>query len=134
MSKKQVFGTREWADHTVDICSGCPNGCHYCYAKGEAIRFKGKTADTWTDEHASDRSFKKLETVCRKPPGKVMFPAHHDITLGNLDVCMDAIGRILGAGHELLIVSKPKMGCIAQICQDWSHAINQILFRFTIGS
>ncbi len=45
--KKQIFGTKEWAASNVNIQSGCPNDCRYCYAKSMAIRHKRKTRENW---------------------------------------------------------------------------------------
>jgi len=65
-----------------------------------------------------------------------MFPTQHDITFRNLDACIGAIRSLLDARHQILIVTKPKVGCVAQICQEFfaDERKDRILFRFTIGS
>lgn len=30
MSKKRIFGTKEWASHNVNFCIGCRHDCRYC--------------------------------------------------------------------------------------------------------
>jgi DNA repair photolyase len=77
---------------------------------------------------------KKLDRVARMAPTKVMFPAHHDITPWTFSACYQALQTLLKAGHEVLIVSKPHFGLIAELCQEFVQYREQILFRFTIGS
>tara|TARA_Y100000310_G_C20503230_1_gene725075 strand:- start:62 stop:862 length:801 start_codon:yes stop_codon:yes gene_type:complete len=130
--KKPVFGTREWAEVNADICNGCCNNCWYCFAKAEAVRFKKMSAGEWPV--AVERNMDRIHALAQKQPKKIMFPAHHDITLDNIEICLEVIKILLEAGHELLIVSKPKVGCITQICHDFTDYTDKILFRFTMGS
>lgn len=124
----KVFGTKEWAERNVNCLSGCSHDCHYCYAKSGAIRFKRKTPTTWKDEE-----FVGLKKIGGKI-GRVMFPTSHDITRESLLVCLEQIQNVLAGGHEILIVTKPHMGCIAAVCDRFKDYKNKILFRFTIGS
>jgi DNA repair photolyase len=127
-TKIKITGTKEWAAKNINCVSGCSHDCWYCYAKAGAIRFKRKTSATWKDE----------EPVGSKPVGgkpcRVMFPTTHDITPAVLSVCLEQIRNILSAGHEILIVSKPHVECIAAICERFEGYKEKILFRFTIGS
>ena len=132
MSKKEVFGTKEWAEVNANIERGCPNACWYCYARANCARYGQKDPSTWATPEPDDKSVQKL--LRKQTPKKVMFPTQHDITLNNLERCIEAIHGILNAGHQLLIVSKPKLGCIAQICNDCAGYRDKILFRFTIGA
>jgi DNA repair photolyase len=123
---KRISGTREWADGTYNVLSGCGHGCLYCYAKTMAVRFNRKTRDNWTTE----------EPTKRKPvpnAKRVMFPTTHDITPEHLDLHLDAIDRITKKGN-ILIVSKPHLECIKAICAQFQDRQDKILFRFTIGS
>jgi DNA repair photolyase len=131
MDKKPVFGTKEWADTTADICKGCPNDCHYCYAKAAAAKWARCEPEHW---RKIELYWTKLKRVEKMKPCKVMFPAHHDILSGILPQCLEAIERLLLAGHDLLIVSKPQTHCIEEICSAFSGYKDRILFRFTIGS
>ena len=63
-----------------------------------------------------------------------MFPSSHDITPGNFDACMPVIEKLLQAGNELLIVSKPRLACIRAICYSFKAYRDKIIFRFTIGA
>jgi len=138
--KKIISGTKEWAVKNYNILSGCSHDCKYCYAKSMAIRFKRKTADTWKEEEL-------LQEACSKKVGKakgqVMYPSSHDITPKHLYRHTDFIHKLIIAGNDILIVSKPHFECIKEICEcikeicdiDNSYKNKEkILFRFTIGS
>ena len=127
-SEKTVTGTKEWAKKNANCISGCSHDCFYCYAKAIAIRFRRKTAQNWKNEIVLG-----AKPVGGKPC-RVMFPTTHDITPNSLAVCMDQIQLILDGGHEILIVSKPHLECIAAICERFKDCKKKILFRFTIGS
>jgi hypothetical protein len=75
--KNESFGTREWATHTVNCCTGCAHDCRYCYAKSMAIRFRRVFPDVWKDEQVR---WKDVNRRYRKMDGTVMFPPSHDIT------------------------------------------------------
>jgi hypothetical protein len=107
-----------------------------------AIRFKQLTAAQWPLErvrmHDVNRKHKKYS-------GRVMFPSSHDITPTNLDACMIVLGKLLAAGNEVLIVSKPHLDCIRAICAAFDRYRNifdlvdghhryRMVFRFTIGA
>jgi DNA repair photolyase len=45
---KEKFGTKEWSDSSLNIMTGCPHQCRYCYSKADALRWKRiKSADEW---------------------------------------------------------------------------------------
>jgi len=116
-----------------------------------AIRFKQVTAAQWPLErirlHDVNRKHRKYE-------GRVMLPSSHDITPGNLHACMTVLEKLLAAGNDVLIVSKPHLECIRTICNAFGHYSDQfrvvrcpdlpdmvddyrlfrIVFRFTIGA
>ena len=131
MEKKDLFGTREWAIHTVNCCTGCSNNCLYCYARGMAVRFNRVRVDEWHIEHIRQ---KDVDKKYRKFHGRVMFPSSHDITLGNFDACFSVLRKLIYAGNEVLIVSKPRCENIVRICEAFREYRDQILFRFTIGA
>ncbi len=132
---KRIFGTKEWAEETLDIQRGCPNGCRYCYAKAEAVRF-GMQPRQWhtADIIVAPPKLARLEKSKRAL--RVMFPAHHDITTVNLRQCIPAIHHLINAGHTVLVVSKPDPAAIDIICRYFSEngGSGRIEFRFTIGS
>lgn len=124
-------GTQEWAASNVNIQDGCEHDCRYCYAKTMAIRFKRATAASWGTprlrQHDLDRGFTKRT-------GRIMFPTAHDITPANLDECLAVLNRMLAAGNDLLIVSKPRLACVTRLCNELAPYRTQIVFRFSIGS
>lgn len=135
MSKEKIvrrnLGFKEWTKYSVNCCSGCANDCRYCYAKGMAVRFKQLTAEEWSLERVRQKDVDKKQ---RLYDSRVMFPSSHDITPGNFDACMVVIEKLLQAGNELLIVSKPRLECISAICDGFKAYRDKIIFRFTIGA
>jgi len=124
-------GTQEWATSNVNIQDGCEHDCRYCYAKTMAIRFKRATPSSWKRprlrQHDLDRSFTRRS-------GRIMFPTAHDITDQNIDECLTVLSRMLAAGNNLLIVSKPSLSCVKRLCGELATYRAQIVFRFSIGS
>ena len=124
-------GTQEWAATNVNIQDGCEHDCRYCYAKTMAIRFKRATAASWGKprlrQHDLDRGFTRRS-------GRIMFPTAHDITDRNIGECLTVLGRMLAAGNDLLIVSKPRLSCVKRLCEELAQYRAQIVFRFSIGS
>ncbi|MBT3375637.1 MAG: radical SAM protein [Lentisphaerae bacterium] len=127
----RLTGTKEWAPFNCNVVKGCSHDCAYCFSKAMAIRFKRKTPDTWPTE---EPYLHMARQMARKKPTRIMFPSTHDITPGCLDVCLQALDLMLTAGHQLLIVSKPHLACVTEICRRFAGFKAKILFRFTIGS
>ncbi len=63
-----------------------------------------------------------------------MFPTTHDVTPFYLPAAIEALKGLLSNGNNVLIVSKPHLECIAEICEQLEEWKSQILFRFTIGT
>jgi len=127
-----ISGTKEWATEDFAIQRGCENGCSYCWAKANALRFKQiKTPEEWLKPVINEA---KVNKKWRKHEGRVFFPSTHDITPLNIRECIITLIHILGAGNEVLIVSKPRLGVIKHLCFALQDYNAQILFRFTIGS
>lgn len=124
-------GTREWATTTVNIQQGCENNCRYCYARSNAVRFKRCTAEQWPEPVISSA---KVNKRYGNRKSIVMFPSAHDLTPLNIEQCVIVIEKLLAADNHLLIVSKPHLSCITQICDTFREYKEQIVFRFTIGS
>jgi DNA repair photolyase len=130
-NKKYVFGTYEWAVENANFISGCSNNCKYCYSREMAIRFKRKTTENWNIEEVNKI---QLEKRVKKVDGFIMFPSSHDITPINLQNTNIFLRKLLLAGNNVLIVSKPHFDVIKMICDNFSAYKRNILFRFTIGS
>jgi len=63
-----------------------------------------------------------------------MYPSSHDITEKHLESHLIVLKKILRAGNQILIVSKPRIEVIKVLCENLKEYKDQILFRFTIGS
>jgi len=133
-SKKaaQATGTKEWATETVNFYHGCSNACVYCYARHMAVtRFHRKSHDNWQNEVVREKEVRKKR---KHIAGQVMVSSTHDITPGTIDAVEIVLLKLLEAGNDLLIVSKPRLECIQRLCDSLQPYRDQILFRFTIGS
>ncbi|MCE5271555.1 radical SAM protein [bacterium] len=128
---KPVFGTLEWAPHNENFINGCAHDCRYCYSKEMAIRFKRKTSESWPEEVVNQR---KLNSVVKKYKGRVMFPSSHDITPDHLEDALFYLRKLLSAGNDVLLVTKPHFELVESISSDLNSYKTQLLFRFTIGS
>jgi len=130
-SHKITQGTKEWADSNINLYYGCSNNCRYCYAKMMAIRFKRKTRDEWK---IMVPNLKNIKKQYGKRKGRVMFPTSHDITEETLNTCLIVLKKLVNAGNEILITSKPQLACIKAICERFRDKKDLIQFRFTITS
>ena len=128
------FGTREWAEVNANIYLGCEHNCRYCYARNNALkRFKKiKSEDEWKNPVLQERSFKEKPKLYKNK--RIMFPTQHDITPDNVFNCIVYLTGWLEKGNNVLIVSKPHMNVVKELCDNLTKYRNQIVFRFTIGS
>lgn len=126
-------GTKEWADHNVNCIKGCSNNCRYCYAKIMAKRFGRCTEETWQEMEINSSV---LNRTFRKYNGRVMFPSSHDIIdqPAVKEACFIVIGKLLGAGNQLLVTTKPKLSITEDIIKRFHIFKGQLQFRFTITS
>jgi len=63
-----------------------------------------------------------------------MFPSSHDITETNRGNCEIVIENLIKAGNKVLIVTKPNITSIENLCCYFRYQKQNILFRFTIGA
>lgn len=124
---KKIFGTREWAKHSLNITNGCSNDCKYCYARYNYIK-SGNTND-WKNETKKEN----LPNIGKKD-GTIMFPTTHDITENNIEYVIPFVVNLLKKGNNLLIVSKPRLICIDKLTTAIEKYKENVLFRFTIGA
>lgn len=131
--RRTTSGTKEWADHNINCIKGCFNNCRYCYAKVMAKRFHRCTEDTWKNMEINENVLNK---TVRKYNGRVMFPSSHDIfdepRIKN--ACFIIIEKLLVAGNEVLITTKPRLSVIKEIIDQFHPYRQQFQFRFTITS
>ena len=125
-----IRGTKEWAVAEINCSVGCPHDCRYCYARVAALD-KGviQSLGEWPRSRIIDG---QVDRERPRYPGRVMFPAAHDIVEENLTEALEVISRLLEADNQVLIVSKPSLPCIEQLCERLYRRRKQILFRFTI--
>ncbi|MBM9604727.1 radical SAM protein [Desulfopila inferna] len=129
-AEKRIRGTREWAVADIDCCTGCSHGCRYCYARYDGVvKKKRVSASEW--QHPEVRSA-DVHRSFPLYPGTVMFPANHDIQPEILADCIRLLHNLLAPGNSILIVSKPHLLCIEEICRTFNNSRRQILFRFSI--
>lgn len=124
-----VSGAREWAANSCNVIKGCSHRCIYCYAHGMAARFGRLHPEGWGHEVKTT-----LPPVGRKFKGSVMVPSTHDLTPENADWTLEGLRRLLAAGNQVLVVSKPHLDVVARICTELAAYRSQVLFRFTIGA
>jgi len=134
VKKREITsGTKEWADYNVNCIKGCSNNCRYCYAKIMAKRFGRCTEETWQEMEINERILAK---TFGQYNGRVMFPSSHDI-IDRPDIkeaCFVVIRKLLEAGNELLITTKPRLSVIKEIIDQFYSFKDMIQFRFTTTS
>jgi DNA repair photolyase len=128
---KITKGTKEWATTNVNIYAGCSHDCKYCYAKKMAIRFNRKTGENWKIMELNQAAYKK---GYKNRDGRIMFPTTHDITEKTKKKCFHVLSRMLAAGNDVLITTKPDYGVIMHLCAHLEPYKDQVQFRFTITS
>ncbi len=123
-----LFGTKEWAEATLNLFKGkCTNGCIYCFASADIKRFHKNPIFCIKPKMLNHKFRKKREYV-------TMYPSTHDINPLNIKEHICFLKNFLVTGSEILIVSKPNLSCIENICAELMPYREQITFRFTIGS
>jgi DNA repair photolyase len=130
---KRVSKHEDWtkSKNNVNICTGCPNDCLYCYSKSMGYSYGWAQKGHWQDEIIRQKDVDKKRKLY---DGLVGFPTSHDITPHNIDAYLRVLDKLLGAGNEVLITTKPRMECIQRICHPAGVPKDRIIFRFTIGA
>lgn len=128
---RKAYGTRQWADQTINIIRGCNCGCLGCFAAARAHRFKEVELGKWPTEVLNERAFN-----AKVPKGHklTMFPSTHNISPEFLEPCAEKIQQILDTGSDVLIVLKPWESVVTALCARFDSFKDRIIYRFTIGS
>jgi DNA repair photolyase len=127
---KPVRGTREWAVANIDCCTGCSHDCLYCYARYDAVEKRQQmSVEEWRR-----CQIREADVELSRPlyAGQVMFPTTHDILPENLQACITVIRKLLDAGNQVLVVSKPHLECVRVLCRELAAYKEKVLFRFTL--
>jgi DNA repair photolyase len=96
-----------------------------------AARFARVPEGGWACEQV--RSAAVAGKVGRKS-GTIMFPTTHDLTPENMGVTVPHLRRLLEAGNQVLVVSKPHIQVIDRITSELAAYRSKVLFRFTVGT
>ena len=128
---KSEHGVGEWASWSYNIGVGCEHDCLYCYARADALYY-GSVANRacWSIENVKPY---KID-INTKVDERVMFPSTHDITPYYLPSYIKTLENILKAGNDVLVVSKPHLECVKELCAKFTDYKDNIEFRFTIGT
>ena len=125
-------GTKEWSEHSVNFGRGCVHNCEYCYARSMALRFgRIKNREDWALEVVDMAKVRQRRLAVI---GITMFPTTHDVSPTYLPHALTVLEKILKAGNKVLIVSKPHLECVKELCARFGQYRGNILFRFTIGT
>ena len=135
---RRAVKNNEWtiSRNNVNFSTGCTNNCLYCYGRympfanklSKMAKAEGKEYN-WGEAKIRGKDVKKSQSL---RDGRVGFPTSHDITPENLNEYLTVLGKLLKAGNEVMIITKPNFECINYICQTSSFFRDKILFRFTI--
>ena len=124
-------GWKEWADRWVGIQNSCSRGCVYCFATYLDLRYKRIHSP---EQRLNFQQRKSILNPDKKYDGRIAFPNTHDITESNYQKCRNYLDRLLKAGNNVLIVTKPDFNVIEQLISDLENYRKQLEFRITIGS
>lgn len=128
--QQKISGTREWAVAGINCATGCSHDCRYCYARYDQVVKKAvMEASQWPVVRINPEEINRQFPLF---PGTVMFPTEHDIHPRILDGCLTVLENLLAAGNKVLVVTKPHLVCVQEMCRVLAQKREQILFRFTI--
>jgi hypothetical protein len=130
MIEQRKTGTREWAAYSKNLFIGCKHDCRYCYARERALRLCLIASPAEWPVMRRNKSV----LMAAKYDGRIMFPTTHDIFPEHLEITIIALKQWLAAGNDILIVTKPHLTVIQELCAALTDYKKQIVFRFTIGS
>lgn len=124
--------TNEQKTTNINCVDGCSHNCRYCYGRFSAVvRSERMNYEDWKNMQVREKEVEKGRRKCKN---LVRFPSVHDITPEVLEPCLTVLGKLLDAGNEVVIVSKPHKESIEAICENFQAHRQQLRFRFSIGA
>jgi len=96
-----------------------------------SIRHKKIDIENWGHPFLNNKALGKK---IGKRKGTIMFPTTHDLHKEFLSEIIEHLWKLIYPGNRILIVSKPEIEVIDEICYTFRHYKDKILFRFSIGS
>lgn len=127
---------RQWSQHIHNILtatSNCANDCAYCYMKTLKHRFHGSDLEDLTMHTDPARVIKGWRRVrAGEAPKMFMFPSSHDIFPEFVDDYILAARAILAAGHELMVVTKPRRPVVDALMRALARHRGRVVFMLTI--
>jgi hypothetical protein len=130
------FGTREWADENFNTHYACKHGCRYCYAWNEAYRRRRDYWEDWGEEMTRRPDWDKGWRF-RGEGYTIMYPTTHDILPEIRGDAFLAIGKMLDAGINVLVVTKPHLEVIEGLTERFRGRRSgspRLTLRLTIGT
>jgi len=110
--------------------TGCENNCRYCYAHSEgATKGWSKILTSWDKPAVRINSYRKKH---KKYDTQVMCFGSHDITENNIITAIPIVRKLLDKDNKVVIVSKPRLSVIKQLCREFQGHKDKIVLRFTI--
>ncbi len=112
---RRAIRNNEWtiSKNNVNFSTGCTNNCLYCYGRympyanrlRKMAKAEGKEYN-WGEAKIREKDVNKSQSL---RDGRVGFPTSHDITLENIFDYLTVLGKLLKAGNEVMIISKPNL-------------------------
>jgi len=116
----------------ISLQTGCEHGCLYCHAREEAVRSgRIKSGHVWGGCSPTIYGLDADHLDC-KYAARVVFPGAHDVTARNLPYCEHVLSRLLQAGNDVVIESKPDLAVWRTLLDGLGPRKGQVELRFSI--
>jgi DNA repair photolyase len=138
----ELFPEWQFAETSYNIIASgfaCPNACIYCYMIPMNERFgRGTIIPDIEEFPVNEKRVEKkwLKVGGKRKPKYYMFPSSHDLFPEMVEPALEVIRKILIAGHDLTIVSKPRIPVVDAIVNDdiVKNNLDRIVMRFSIST
>ena len=117
------FGTRDYADVTVNYCTGdCPNACRYCYSRLSRRLRHG------------DVQLKDVRKMAFPRDKIVMFPSTCDLFPQYFGTIQAVLLKLLERGNKVIVVSKFSVPVMDALLAAFPSSQASLKFRGTVNS